>query len=106
MTEGAAGMLIDCLRSWRRGPYPQSTSFVAAVNCQGGDGDVRWIHDIHNLVDLAEAMTDLTDRQVEVLYRYIVRGDKQAAIASIMGMHQTTVGAEIELALKELLAKM
>lgn len=99
-------MLIDCLRSWRRGPYPQSTSFVAAVNCQGGDGDVRWIHDIHNLVDLAEAMTGLTDRQVEVLYRYIVRGDKQAAIASIMGMHQTTVGAEIELALKELLAKM
>jgi DNA-directed RNA polymerase specialized sigma24 family protein len=105
MTEGAAGMLIDCLRSWRRGPYPQSVSFAVAIAGQG-DGEARWIHDIHNLVDLAEAMTDLTDRQVEVLYRYIVRGDRQAAIASIMGMHQTTVGAEIELALKELLTKM
>ena len=106
MTEGAAGMLIDCLRSWRRGPYPQSTSFVLASNCSGGDGDARWIHDIHNLVDLYEAMDALTDRQVEVLYRYIVRGDKQSGIASIMQIPQSTVSVEIEIGLKNLLTKM
>lgn len=98
-----AAILADCLRSWRRGPYPSSASFVSAMASGEGDGEPRWIHDVQNLVDLYEAMETLTWRQIEILERYVVYGYTQARIASDMQIHQSSVSTELELSLKSLI---
>lgn len=79
MDEGAK-VLAECLQSWRRGPYPKSTSYVSALSSGNDSEDPRWISDVHNIIDLEAAMEALTYRQQEVLYRYVVLGERQADI--------------------------
>lgn len=103
MVDDAIGMLAECLSSWRRGPYPASTSFVSALNAANMDGsEVRWISDVNNILDLETAIGDelLTDRQREVLYRYVVNGQGQRAIAGVMGISQQSVSIDLEIVLK------
>lgn len=103
MVDDAIGMLAECLSSWRRGPYPASTSFVSALNAANMDGsEVRWISDVNNILDLETAIGDelLTDRQREVLYRYVVNGQGQRAIAGVMGISQPSVSIDLEIVLK------
>lgn len=103
MVDDAIGMLAECLSSWRRGPYPASTSFVSALNAANMDGsEVRWISDVNNILDLETAIDDelLTDRQREVLYRYVVNGQGQRAIAGVMGISQPSVSIDLEIVLK------
>ena len=101
MEQSAAAILAECLKSWRRGPYPQSTSFVSALSV-ASDGECRWMNDVNNIVDLAGAMEALTYRQREVLYRFVVMGDGQAALAGVLGITQSVVSTELEIAFKTL----
>lgn len=105
MEQTAAAILAECLKSWRRGPYPQSTSFVSAVSISS-DGECRWMNDVNNIVDLAGAMEALTYRQREVLWRFVVRGDSRMDIAGITGIGERAVGIELETALAELANKI
>lgn len=99
----AARVLAECLRSWRRGPYPSSTSFVSAVSIHDSNDTPQWMQDIHNIVDLQGAMEMLTYRQREALYRYVVLGQGQSVIAAGIGISQRAVGIELETACKELM---
>lgn len=102
MEESPVLVLAERLRSWRRGPYPQSTSFVSAVS-SSMDGECRWISDVHNIMDIEAAIEAvLTYRQQEVLYRFVVRGEEQRQIAGIIGISQQAVSIELETALKAL----
>ena len=105
MELSTAAVLAECLKSWRRGPYPQSTSFVSAGSVSS-DGECRWMNDVNNIVDLAGAMEGLTYRQREVLWRFVVRGDSRMDIAGITGIGERAVGIELEIALTELANKI
>jgi len=98
----AARVLAECLRSWRRGPYPSSTSFVSAVSIHDSNETPRWMQDVHNIVDLQQAMEALTYRQREALYRYVVLGQGQRGIAGDMCISQQSVSIELETACKTL----
>lgn len=102
MEQSAKSVLAECFQSWRRGPYPESTSFVSAVSI-ATEGECRWISDVNNIVDLGNAMQVLTYRQSEVLYRYIVLGQERRVIAGIMDLSERAVGIELEITCKELL---
>lgn len=102
MDEGAKA-LAECLQSWRRGPYPKSTSYVSALSSGNDSEEPRWIRDVHNIIDLEAAMEALTYRQREVLYRYVVLGQGQSVIAAGIGISQRAVGIELETACKELM---
>ena len=105
MEESPVLVLAERLRSWRRGPYPQSTSFASALSASS-DGECRWMNDVNNIVDLAGAMEALTYRQREVLWRFVVRGDSRVDIAGITGIGERAVGIELEIALTELANKI
>lgn len=102
MDEGAKA-LAECLQSWRRGPYPKSTSYVSALSSGNDNEEPRWISDVHNIIDLESAMGTLTYRQQEVLYRYVVLGQGQRGIAGDMRISQQSVSIELETACKELI---
>lgn len=102
MDEGAKA-LAECLQSWRRGPYPKSTSYVSALSSGNDSEEPRWISDVHNIIDLEAAMEALTYRQREVLYRYVVLGQVQRGIAGDMRISQQSVSIELETACKELI---
>lgn len=105
MDEGAKA-LAECLQSWRRGPYPKSTSYVSALSPGNDNEDPRWISDVHNIIDLESAMSTLTYRQREVLYRYVIMGERQEVIGRYAGISQQAVSIELETICKELVSAL
>lgn len=99
----AARVLAECLNSWRRGPYPKTSSYVPAHAPTNDSEDPRWVRDVNNIVDLQRAMEMLTYRQREALYRYVVLGQGQSIIGAGIGISQRAVGIELETACEELM---
>lgn len=103
MDDTPRGILTERLRSWRRGPYPRTTSFVSALS-SSADGECQWLTDIHNIIDLHTLMeARLTYRQMDILCRYVVGGDAQADIAGDLDLSQQAVSIELETASMELI---